>query len=160
MVVVQPLSLVRLFATSWTATHQASLSFTISRSLLRLRFNELMMPFNHLVICHCLLFLPSIFPISRVFSNELARHIRWPKYWNFSFSFSPSNEYSGLISFSISSIDRQVPYQLNHPSLGARLLGWLLGKESTCQHRRLRRRGSDPWVRKIPWKSSRSSILA
>ena len=78
-----------------------SLSFTISQSLLRLMSNELMMPFNHLVIYHPVLLLPSIFPIIRVFSNELARHIRWPKYWSFSFSFSPSNEYSGLISLRI-----------------------------------------------------------
>ena len=81
-VVFQLVSRVQLFVNSWTATRQASLSCTISRSSLRLRFNELMMPFNRLVICHRLLLLPLIFPISRVFSNELARHIRWPNYWN------------------------------------------------------------------------------
>ena len=93
---VQSLSRVQLFATPWTAAHQASLSFTISRSLLKLISIELVMPSNHLVLCHPLL-LPSIFPSIRVFSNESALCIRWPKYW--SFSISSSNEYSGLISF-------------------------------------------------------------
>ena len=96
---VQSLSHVRLFATPWTAACQASLSITNSRSLLKLMFIESVMPSNHLILCHLLLFLPSIFPIIRVFSNELAFHIRWPKYWSFSFSISPSSEYVGLISF-------------------------------------------------------------
>ena len=87
------------FATPWTAAHQASLSLTISQSLLKFMSIELLMPFSHLILCHPLLFLPSIFPSTRVFSNELAVHIRWPKYWNF--SISPFNEYSGLISFRI-----------------------------------------------------------
>ena len=85
--------------TSGTAACQASLSFTISWSLLKLMSIELVMPFNHLILCCPLLLPPSIFPSIRVFSNELALHIRWPKYWSFSFSISPSNEYSGLISF-------------------------------------------------------------
>ena len=104
VVVVQLLSHVCLFATPWTAAHQASLSFTISWSLLKLIFMELVMPFNHLILCHLLL-LPSIFLSIRVFSNDLALHIRWPKYWNFSFSISPSNEQAGLISFRIDLFD-------------------------------------------------------
>ena len=90
---------VRLIATPWTAALQASLSFTISWSLLRFMSIESVMPSNHLILCHPLLFLPSIFPSIRVFSSESALHIRWPKYGNFSFSVSPSNEYSELISF-------------------------------------------------------------
>ena len=97
--VVQLLNHVRLFATPWTAAHQASLSFTISQSLCKLTFIESVMPSNHLIPCHPLLLLPSISPSIRVFSNESALCIRWPKYQSFSFSISPSNEYSGLISF-------------------------------------------------------------
>ena len=96
---VQLLSRVQLLATPWTAAYQVSLSFTISWSLLKLMSFELMMPSNHLILCHPLLLLPSIFPSIRVFSNESALCIRWPKYWSFSFSISPSNEYLGLISF-------------------------------------------------------------
>ena len=96
---VQSLSHVQLFATPWTTARQASLSITSSRSLLKLMCIELVMPSNHLILCHLLLFLPSIFPSIRVFSNESALHIRWPKYWSFSFNISPSNEHSGLISF-------------------------------------------------------------
>ena len=99
IVVVQLLSLVQLFVTPWNAARQASLSFTISWSLLKLMSIELVMPSNHLFLCHSLLLLPSVFYNIRVFSNELALHIRWPNYWSFSFSISPSNEYSGLISF-------------------------------------------------------------
>ena len=101
VVVVQSLSYVRLFATPWIAACQASLSFTISWSLLKLMSIELVMPSNHLVLCCPLLLLPSILPSVRVFSNELALCIRWPKYWSFSFRISPSNEYSGLVSFRI-----------------------------------------------------------
>ena len=89
VVAVQLLSCVRLFVTSWTLAHQASLSFTISWSLLKLMSIESMMPFNHLILCCCLLLLPSIFSSIRVFSNESALCIRWPKYWSFSFSISP-----------------------------------------------------------------------
>ena len=99
-VVVQWISRVWLLATPWTAACQASLSFTISRSLLRLMSVELMMPSNHFILCRPLL-LPEVFPSIRVFSNESAFRIRWPKYWSFNFSSSPSNEYSELISFSI-----------------------------------------------------------
>ena len=85
--------------TPWTATCQASLSFTISWSLFKLMSIESLMLSNHLILCCSLLLLPSIFPSISIFSNESALHIRWPKYWNFSFSICPSNEYSGLISF-------------------------------------------------------------
>ena len=100
-VVLQSLSRIQHFVTSWTATHQAPLSFTISQSLLRLTSIELVMLSNHLILCHTLLLLPSIFPNIRVFPNGSTLHIRWPNYWSFSFSISPSNEYSGLISFRI-----------------------------------------------------------
>ena len=98
---VQLLSCVRLFVTPWTAARQASLSITNSQSLLKLMSIESVMPSNHLILCYPLLLPPSIFPSIRVFSNESVLHIRWPKYWGFSFSISPSNEYSGLISFSM-----------------------------------------------------------
>ena len=98
---VQSLSHIWLFATPWTAACQASLSITNSWSLFKLMSIEFVMPSNHLILCHPLLLLPSIFPSIRVFSNELVLHIRWPKYWSFSFSISPFNEYSGLISFRI-----------------------------------------------------------
>ena len=95
---VQLLSGVQLFSTPWTTACQASLSFTISQSLLKLLSIELVKPSNHLILCHPLLLLRSIFPSIRVFSNESVPCIRWPKDWSFSFSISPSNEYSGLIS--------------------------------------------------------------
>ena len=95
---VQSLSHVRLFATPWTAAHQVSLSITNSQSLLKLMCIESVMPSNHLILCHPLLLLPSIFSSIRVFSKESVLCIRWPKYWSFSFSISPFNEYSGLIS--------------------------------------------------------------
>ena len=104
-IVVQSLSPVQFFVTPWTAAHQASLSFTISLSLLKLMSIESMMPPNHLILCLPLFFLSSIFLRIRVFSNELALPIRWPKYWNFSFSISPSNVYSGLISVKINWFD-------------------------------------------------------
>ena len=96
---VQSLSRVQLFATPWTVAGQASLSITNSQSLLKFMSIELVMPSNHLILCCPLLLLPLIFPSTRVFSNESVLYMRWPKYWSFSFSFSPSNEYSGLISF-------------------------------------------------------------
>ena len=96
---VQSLSHVQLFATPWTAACQASLSINNPQSLLKLVCIESVMPSNHLILCHPLLLLPSIFPSIRVFSNELALCIRWPMYWSFSFNISPSNEHSGLISF-------------------------------------------------------------
>ena len=98
---VQSLSNVWLYVTPWTAARQASLSITNSQTLLKLMSNKLVMPSNHLILCHPLLLPPSIFPSIRVFSNESLLCIRWPKFWSFSFSFSPSNEYSGLTSFRI-----------------------------------------------------------
>ena len=102
---VQLLSHVQLFATPWTAARQASLFFTISQSLLKLMSIELVMPSNHLILCHPLLLPPSIFPSIRVFSNESVLHIRWPEYWSFSFNISPSNEHPGLISFRMDWLD-------------------------------------------------------
>ena len=100
------MSCVRLFATPWTAARLASLSCTISQSLLKLMSVVLVMPSSHLILCNCLLLiLPSIFPRIRVLSSESALHIRWPKYWRFTFSISPSNDYSGLISFRIDLFD-------------------------------------------------------
>ena len=96
---VQSLGRVRLFATPWTAARQASLSITNCRSLLKLMSIMSVTPSNHLTLCRPLLLLPSIFPSSRVFSDESALHIRWPKHWSFSFNISPSNEHPGLISF-------------------------------------------------------------
>ena len=98
---VQSLSHVQFSATPWTAARQASLSITNSWSLLKLMSIESVMPFNHLILCCLLLLLPSVFPSIRVFSSDSALHITWSKYWSFSFSISPSNEYSGLISFRI-----------------------------------------------------------
>ena len=100
---VQLLSCVQLFATPWTVACQASLSITNSQSLLKFISIKSVMPSNHLILCHPLLLLPSNFPRNRVFSSELLLHIKWPKYWNF--SISPSNEYSGLISFRMDWVD-------------------------------------------------------
>ena len=102
---VHLLSCVQLLATPWSATRQSSLSITNSRSLLKLVSIDSVMPSNHLILCHPLLLLPSIFPSIRVFSDESALHIRWPKYWSFSFNISPSNEHPGLISFRMSWLD-------------------------------------------------------
>ena len=104
-VVVQSLSHIWLFVTAWTEACQASLSITISQSLLRLMSFKSVMPSKHLILCHPLLLLPSVFPSNRVFSNKSVLHIRWSKYWSISFSISPSNEYSGLISFRIDWFD-------------------------------------------------------
>ena len=117
---------VQLFATPWIAARQASLSFTVSQSLLKFMSIESVMLSNHLIICRPLL-LPSIFPSIRVFSNESVLHIRWPEYWSFSFSISPSNEYSGLISFRIDWFDLLVVQGtlrslLQHHSLKALIL--------------------------------------
>ena len=102
---VQSLSHVRLFVTPWSAARQASLSITNSWSLFKLVSIVLVMPSNHLILCHPLLLPPSIFPSIRVFSNESVLCIRWPKYWSLSFSISPSNEYSGLTSFRMDWLD-------------------------------------------------------
>ena len=105
LVFTQSLSHMQLFVTLWTAACQAPLSSTISQSLSKSIFIESLMLFNHLILCHCILLLPSIFPSIRVFSNESVLSIRWPKYWSFSFSISPSTEYSGLISLRIDWFD-------------------------------------------------------
>ena len=103
---VQLLSRVRLFATPWIAARQASLSITNSQSSLRLMSIEPVMPSSHFILCRPLLLLPSVFPSIRIFSNESVLHIRWPKYWTFSFRISPSNEHPGLISFRMDWLDR------------------------------------------------------
>ena len=123
---VQSLTRVRLFVTSWTATHQASLSIN-SQSLLKLMSIELVLPSNHLILCCSLLLPPSIFPSIRVFSNDSILRIKWPKYWSFSFSISPSNEYSGLISFRIGwfdllAVQRTLKSLLQHHSSTASIL--------------------------------------
>ena len=128
---VQSLSRVQFFVTPWTAVHQASLSITNSWSLLKFMSIESVIPSNHLILCRPLLLLPSIFPSIRVFSNESVLHIRWPKYWSFSFSISPSNEHSGLISFRIDWFDLLVVQGtlkslLQHHSSKASIL-WLWG---------------------------------
>ena len=121
---VQSLSHVRLSATPCTAARQTSLSITNSRSLLKLMSIESVMPSNHLILCHPFRLLPSIFPSIRVFSSESVIHIRWPKDWSFSFSLSPCNEYSGLISFRIDSsiLAWKIPWTEE--------LGWLLSMGS------------------------------
>ena len=103
--VVQSLSRIQPFVILWTTAILASLSFTLCQSLLKLMSIESVMPSYHLILCHPLLLLPSIFPSIRVFSNESALRVKWPKYWSFSFSISPSNEYSGFISFRIDWFD-------------------------------------------------------
>ena len=124
---VHLLSHVQLFATPWTAAHQAFLSITNSWSLFKLISIESVMPSNHLILCHPLLLPPSIFPSIRVFSNESILGIRWSKYWSFSFSISPSNEYSGLISFRMDGLDllvvqRTLKSLLQHHSSKASIL--------------------------------------
>ena len=126
-VLVQALSHVWLFVTPWTTACQASLSITISQSLFKLMSIESVTLSNYLILCHPLLLLPSILPSIRVFSNELALCIRWPKYWSFSFSISPSNEYSGLISFRIDwfdllTVQGTLKSLLQHHSLKASVL--------------------------------------
>ena len=110
------LSCVQLFVTPWTAARQDSLSIANSQSLLKLMSIELVTPSSHLILYHPLLLLPSIFPSIRVFSKESALCIRWPKYWSFSFSISPSNEYSGVISFRIDRLTGWISLQSKGPS--------------------------------------------
>ena len=112
-VVVQPLSRVWLFVTPWTAAYQASLSFTISQSLLKFMSIKSVMPSNHLILCRPLLLLPLIFLSIRVFSNESTLCMRWPKYWSFSFSISPSNEHPALISFRMDWLDILIVHGLS-----------------------------------------------
>ena len=127
MVVVQLLSCVQVFVTPWTVARPAPLPSTIPRSFLKLMSIELVMLSNHFILCYPLLLLLSIFPSIRVFSNESVPHIRWPKYWSFSISISPSNEYSGLISFRINwfnlfAVQRTLKSLLQHPSLKASVI--------------------------------------
>ena len=136
---VQSLSRVWYFATPWTTAHQASLSITNSRNLPKLMSIELVMPSNHLILCLPLLLLPSIFPSIRVFSSESALHIRWPKYWSFSFNISPSNEYSGLISlridwFYLLTVQETFKSLLQHHNLKALVLILLYGPTLTSIH--------------------------
>ena len=105
VVIVQSLSCIWLFVTPWTVARQAPLSSTVSQSLLKSLSIELMMPSNHLILCCPLLLLPSVFPSIWIFSSKSALHIRWPKYWSFNFNISPSNEHSGLISFTMDWLD-------------------------------------------------------
>ena len=112
---VESLSRIQLFAIPCTAAHQASLSITSFQSLLKLMSIQLVMPSNHLILCCLLLLLPSIYPSIRVFSSESGFHIRWPKDWSFSFTFSPSNEYSGLISFRMDWFDLLAVQALKSP---------------------------------------------
>ena len=124
---VQLLSHVQLFATPGTTAHQTSLSITNTRSLPKLMSIESVIPSNRLILCRPLLLLPSIFPSIRVFSNESALHMRWPKYWSFSFNIRPSNEYSGLISFRMDLLDllavqRTLKRLLQHQSSKASIL--------------------------------------
>ena len=126
--IVQSLNHVWLFATLWTIVSQAPLSSHISRSVLKFMSIELVMLPNHLILCYPLLLLTSVFPSIRVFSNEWSLHIRWPKYWSFSFSISPSNEYSGLISFRIDWFDLAVQGTLKS------LLQYHNSKASIPQH--------------------------
>ena len=128
---IQLLSRVQIFETPWTAAQQASLSITNSQSLPKPMSIESVMPSNYLILCRPLLFLPSIFPSIRVFSNESAVCIRWPKYWSFSFNISPSNEFLGLISFEIDLLDLfavqgTLKSLLQHPSTKASIL-WCSG---------------------------------
>ena len=132
--VVQLLSRVRLFATPWAAAHQASLSFTISQSLLKRMSIESALPSNHLILCRPLL-LPSVFPNIRVFPHESALCIRWPKYWSFSFNISPSSEYSGLIFFRMDWFDllgvqgtlksRATQFRIRNITSRSQFFGWV-----------------------------------
>ena len=172
-VVVQSLSYVQLSATPWTAVHKPPQSFTISRSSLKLMSIELVMLSNRLILCHPLLLLPSVFPTIRVFSNKSILCIRWLKYWSFNFSVCPSNEYSGLISFTIDwfdllAVQGTLKTLLQHQSSNASIYvymsakdilstsfwlpWWLNGHRIHLQCRRHRRCGFDPWVRKVPWR--------
>ena len=137
---VQSLSHVRLFATPWTAACQASLSITNSWSLPKLMSIESVMSSNHFILCHSLLLLPSIFPSIRVFSNESALCIRWPKYWSFSFNISPSNEHPGLMFFRIDwlnllAVQGTLKIPLQHHSSKASILQILKWQQKTMKKR-------------------------
>ena len=138
---VQSLSHAWLFAAPWTAACQAPLSITSSQSLLKLMSIESVMPSNHLILCHPLLLLPAILPSIRIFSNVSVLHIRWPKYWSFSFSISPFHEYSGLISFRIDKFDLLVVQESQESSptpqfksINSLVLSLLYGSTPTSIH--------------------------
>ena len=131
---IQLLSHVQLFTTPWTAERQAPLSITNSRSLLKLIPIESVMPSNHLILGHPLLLLPSVFPSIRVFFSESVLCIRWAKYWSFSFSISPSNEYSGLFSFRIPRESQESSPILQFKSISSSVLSFLYGPTLTCIH--------------------------
>ena len=139
----------------WTAARQASLSFTISRSLRKFMFTELVMPSNHVILCCPLLLPPSIFPSIRVFSHEPVLHIRWPKFWSFNFSISPSNEYSGLIPFRMDWLDLlavqgTLTSLLQHHNLKTSSLSLLYGPTLTSVH--------DYWKNHLCWQSDISAF--
>ena len=156
LVVVQSLSHVQLSATPWTAARQASLSITNSQSLLKHMSIELVIPSNHLIFCRPLRFLASIFSSIKVFSNESVLHIRWPKYWSFSFSISPSNEYSGLISvridwFDLLAVQGTLKSLLQHHSSKASILGCSAFFILQLSHPHPWRRNWPP-LSVLPWK--------
>ena len=137
---VKSLSLVQLFLTPWTVAHQTSQTITNSRTLLKLMSIKLGMQSNHLILCRPLLLLPSIFPSIRVFSNESVLHIRWPKYWSFSFSISPSNDCSGKISFRMDrlylvAVQGTLKSLLQHQSSKASIFGTQLSLQSNSHIR-------------------------
>ena len=139
MVVVSHQVVSHFFVTPWTAAHQAFLSITNSQSSLKLKSIESVMPSNHLILCRPLFLLPSVFPSIRVFSNESVVHIRWPKYWSYSFSISPSNEYSGLISLRIDwfdhfAVQRTLKSLLQHHISKASVFSLLYGPTLTSIH--------------------------
>ena len=142
--VLQSLGRLRLFSNPWTAAGQAPLSFAISGSLLKLMSTELVMPSNHLILCRPLLLPPSMFPSIKVFSNKSALRIRWPQYWSFSFSISPSNKYSGLISFRIraSLVAQSLPAVWETPVRA-------LGQEDPLEKERATHSSILAW--EIPW---------
>ena len=132
---VQSLSRVQLFATPWTAARQASLFITNSCSLLKLMSIESVMPSNHLILCHPLLLLPSVFASIRVFSNVSVLRVRWPEYWHFSFSINPFSEYSGLISFRVDWFDSQVSSPTpQFQSVNSSVLSFLYSPTLTSTH--------------------------
>ena len=135
---VQSLSHVQLYVTPWTAAHQTSLSITNSQSLLKLMSIKSVMPSNYLILCCSRLLLPSIFPNIRVFSNESVLRIMWPKYWSYSFSISPSNEYSGMISFRVDWLDRLAvqgsPPTPQFKSINSSVVSFLYGPTLTSIH--------------------------
>ena len=160
---LQSLSHVQLFVTPWTAACQPSLSFTNSWSLLKLMLIESVMPFSHLILCRPLLLVPSIFPSIKVFSNESVLHIRWPNYWSFSFSISPSHEYSGRISFRMDLLDllavqgtlKSLPTP-QFKSISSLVLSFLCSPTPTSVHEYWKNHGFD--LMDVCWQSNVSAF--